>query len=64
MGELDVCEEELGKNMSEGGIGRGQMLPIEILCRVFKMLPPKDLKKVMLVCKRWHDAADTPTLWT
>ena len=64
MGELDVREEEQRKNISEGGIGRGQMLPIEVLYRVFKMLPPKDLKNVMLVCKSWHEAADTPTLWT
>ena len=27
-------------------------------------LPPKDLKTVMLVCKRWNEVASVPKLWT
>ena len=60
----DLPEEELGENIREGAMERSRILPTEVLFRVFEMLPPKDLKNVMLVCKSWHEAADTPTLWT
>ena len=35
-----------------------------MLERVFIFLPPKDLKTVMLVCKRWNEVASVPKLWT
>ena len=41
-----------------------RMLPIEMLTRVFMFLRPKDLKAVMLVCKRWNEAGSVPKLWS
>ena len=64
MAELDLPEEELEEYVREEEMERGQMLPVEVLCTIFKMLPPKDVARVILVCKRWHQAADTPILWT
>ena len=40
------------------------VLPREMLEKIFSHLPPKDLKTVMLICKTWNAAADTPALWT
>jgi len=34
------------------------------MARIFHLLPNKDLKKVMLVCKAWKDMVEVPTLWT
>ena len=39
-------------------------LPIEMLETLFTFLPPGDLKTVMLVCKKWKEAASAPKLWT
>ena len=39
-------------------------LPIEMLETLFMFLPPGDLKTVMLVCKKWKEAASAPKLWT
>ena len=36
------------------------VLPPEMLERIFSHLAPKDLKTVMLICKTWNNAADTP----
>ena len=41
-----------------------RMLPIEMLTRVFLFLRPRDLKAVMLVCKRWNEAGSVPKLWS
>ena len=40
------------------------VLPREMLERIFSHLAPKDLKTVMLICKTWNNAADTPALWS
>ena len=40
------------------------VLPQEMLERIFSHLAPKDLKTVMLICKKWNNAADTPALWS
>ena len=40
-----------------------RLLPVEILQRVFKLLPKKDLKTVVQVCRRWREIGDTPILW-
>ena len=41
-----------------------RMLPMEMLERIFMLLPPKDLKTVMFVCKRWKEAGSVPKLWS
>ena len=40
------------------------VLPPEILERVFHLLPPRDLKAVVLVCRRWREVGEVPVLWT
>ena len=40
------------------------VLPPEMLQKIFSHLAPKDLKTVMLICKTWNEAADTPALWS
>jgi len=39
-------------------------LPEEICVQIFGLLPPSDLKTVMLVSKQWMVMGETPTLWT
>jgi len=34
------------------------------MIKIFKLLPPQDLKSVMLVCKKWVEMGEDPTLWT
>ena len=41
-----------------------KILPLEMLEKVFRCLPPKDLKTVLLVCKQWKSAASSPKLWS
>ena len=40
------------------------VLPTEMLEQIFRHLGPKDLKTVMLVCKLWNTAAESPALWS
>jgi hypothetical protein len=39
-------------------------LPEEIMLRIFDLLPPQDLKSVMMVSKAWAEMGENPTLWT
>ena len=39
-------------------------LPCEVLSHIIRMLPPEDLKTVMLVSKAWKEMAEEPKLWT
>ena len=39
-------------------------LPFEVLSQIIRMLPPEDLKTVMLVCKAWKKMTEDPKLWT
>ena len=39
-------------------------LPEEMMVSIFRLLPPQDLKSVMLVCKAWMIMGEDPTLWT
>ena len=41
-----------------------RILPMEMLERIFMFLPPKDLKTVMRVCKRWKEVGSAPKLWS
>ena len=39
------------------------LLPPEILHQVFRLLPPRDMKNVMLVCQLWREVGEAPGLW-
>jgi len=38
-------------------------LPMEVLEMVFHLLPPRDLKAVVLVCRWWREVGEAPKLW-
>jgi len=40
------------------------MLPPEMLERVLHLLPPRDLRAAVQVCRRWREVAEAPRLWT
>lgn len=40
------------------------LLPAEMLYSVFQFLTPKDLKSVVLVCRRWREVGENPRLWS
>merc|ERR1711936_476520 len=40
------------------------LLPTEIIEKIFHLLPPKVLMIAMLVCRRWLEVGETPVLWT
>ena len=40
-----------------------RLLPAEMLERVFHLLPPRDLKAVVLVCRWWREVGEVPALW-
>ena len=40
------------------------MLPAEMLERVFLLLPARDRRVVVAVCRRWREVGETPSLWT
>ena len=40
-----------------------RLLPAEMLERVFHLLPPRDLKAVVLVCRWWREVGEAPWLW-
>ena len=40
-----------------------RLLPAEILERVFHLLPPRDLRAVVLVCRWWREVGEAPALW-
>ena len=60
MGEVETSQESPSEEQREGNT----VLPLEMLEKIFWLLPARDLKTVVLVCKRWKEAADNPKLWT
>ena len=38
-------------------------IPPELLSIIFQFLPFSDLKHALLVCKRWRDLGEQPSLW-
>ena len=42
----------------------GSFIPAEMLERVFRLLPPRDLKAVVLVCRWWREVGEAASLWT
>ena len=40
-----------------------RLLPVEMLERVFHLLPPRDLQAVVLVCRWWREVGEAPALW-
>ena len=45
-------------------IGINAILPSEMIEQIFCFLPHRDLKTVVLVCKRWRKVGESPNLWT
>ena len=41
-----------------------EALPAEVLERVFRLLPPRVLRVVVLVCRRWREVGEAPGLWS
>jgi len=39
-------------------------LPPELMERIFQFLSPRDLKRAVLVCKRWRVLGEKPELWS
>jgi len=39
------------------------LLPATVLNLVFHLLPPRDLKAVVLVCRWWREVGEAPALW-
>ena len=39
-------------------------LPAEMLQKILQLLPPRDLKMAVLVCKWWRDVGEDPVLWS
>ena len=54
--EVPVCDS-LPEN-------KGDLLPVEILEKIFHLLEPHDIKCVIRVCKKWFDVAGSPSLWS
>ena len=40
------------------------LLPPEMLHQVFRLLPPRDMKNVLLVCQLWREVGEAPGLWS
>ena len=38
-------------------------LPVEMLTRIFRLLPPRSLKTAVLVCRRWREVGEGSGLW-
>ena len=60
MGEDDTSQECALEEPRDEKI----VLPLEMLERIFQLLPARDPKTVILVCRWWKEAADNPKLWT
>ena len=41
-----------------------RQMPTEVIEMILKLLPPRDLKTAVLVCKRWRGVGEAPQLWT
>ena len=39
------------------------VLPAEMLVHIFGLLPPADLRTVLLVCRLWREVGEAPGLW-
>ena len=61
-GKAEKEEDAEGSGMSE--LSLIMVLPPELLEKIFGYLAPKDLNKVMLVCKTWNDIGEAPALWS
>ena len=40
-----------------------RLLPVELLSKVFHLLPSRDLKAVVLVCRWWRELGEAPAFW-
>ena len=41
-----------------------KLLPAEIQEKVFCLLPPRDIKNAVQVCRWWREVGEVPRLWT
>merc|ERR1719319_1663817 len=55
--------DDYRENMVEKEKMETVVLPTEMMERVFRLLPPRDLKAVVLVCRRWRKVGEAPALW-
>ena len=56
--------QQTQKKSSEEGKDEVNLLPEEILLRIFEYLSYTELMAVVLVSKRWRMIGETPTLWS
>merc|ERR1712030_162771 len=56
--------QQTQKKISAEGKDEVNMLPKEILLRIFEYLSYSELMAVVLVSKRWRMIGETPTLWS
>jgi len=65
--ELEIGKEKKKIGQYENMVEKERMeavLPAEMLERVFRLLPPQDLKTVVLVSRRWREVGEAPALWS
>jgi len=63
MGQEGKKVDEYRENMVEKEKMETVVLPTEMMERVFRLLPPRDLKAVVLVCRWWRKVGEAPALW-
>jgi len=61
----EILEEERGMTeaVEDSTMISIDALPAELLEKVFHLLPPRDLKAVVLVCRWWREVGEAPALW-
>ena len=63
--EDELHDEELNSRLALEPVSlNGVLLPAEILEKVFFLLPPKDTKSMVQVCRWWREVGEVPRLWT
>ena len=56
--EVNNCRQ-----VARGYLNREMTLPAEVWFHIFRFLPLKELKEVMLVCKDFYSICEMETLW-
>ena len=50
-------------NSTPGDSNEISQLPEAVLKKIFRLLAPRDLRTVVLVCRRWREVGEAPRLW-